>query len=228
MNRIESLWWRLVRFGFRLLYNEMAFSYDLVSQIVSLGAWRCWQRAALNHLPDDIGDGVVLEIAHGTGNLQLDMRRAGYHTIGYDLSPYMGRIAQRKLLNAHYTPHLARGMAQQLPFADESVAAVISTFPTDFIMQAGTLAEVRRILQSDGRFIIVPNGTFTGGGLLRNFLEWLYRITGQREDRTLPTIEAIFEGHGFAVDVFFEDCPRSRAQVVVLSKAQMPLPEPSR
>jgi hypothetical protein len=53
MRSAPSLWWRLVRFGFRLLYNEFAFSYDLVSKVVSLGAWRCWQQSALKHLNDD-------------------------------------------------------------------------------------------------------------------------------------------------------------------------------
>jgi hypothetical protein len=51
MKQLTGLWWRLVRFGFRLLYNEMAFTYDAVSAVVSLGEWRSWQRAALNFLP---------------------------------------------------------------------------------------------------------------------------------------------------------------------------------
>ncbi|MCZ7544410.1 MAG: hypothetical protein M5R40_13175 [Anaerolineae bacterium] len=45
---LERLWWALVRFGFRLLYNELAFTYDLVSRVVSLGQWRAWQRAAFS------------------------------------------------------------------------------------------------------------------------------------------------------------------------------------
>ena len=102
-----NLWWRLVRFGFRLLYNEMAFTYDWVSYAVSLGEWRCWQRAALKHLNVQSG-ARILELAHGTGNLQIDLHALGYHVLGYDLSPYMGQIAQRKL-NAHHLPaRLAR------------------------------------------------------------------------------------------------------------------------
>jgi ubiquinone/menaquinone biosynthesis C-methylase UbiE len=110
-----SLWWRLIGFGFRLLYNELAFTYDLVSYVVSLGAWRCWQKAALKHL--DITQGArVLELAHGTGNLQVDLNAAGYKVVGYDLSPYMGRIAERKIRRQNYPVRLARGRAQQLPF----------------------------------------------------------------------------------------------------------------
>src|SRR5215218_1335745 len=91
-----NVWWRLVRFGFRLLYNECTFLYDRVSAFVSFGAWRAWQRTALLYLPSPKA-GRVLELAHGTGDMQIDLRDAGYTSIGLDLSPYMGRITQRKL-----------------------------------------------------------------------------------------------------------------------------------
>lgn len=218
IDRLAAMWWRLVRFGFRLLYNEMAFTYDLVSEVVSLGSWRCWQKATLKHIPPAAKAGKILEIAHGTGNLQLDLNQAGYTTMGYDLSPYMGRIAQSKLKRAQHEAHLTRGMAQQLPFADEAFAVVISTFPTNFIVQSSTLSEVYRILEPRGRFIIVLNGEFTGQGILRDFLEWLYRITGQRDDDSNPSAEAVFGGHGFSVSTLVEPCSQSQAQVVILQK----------
>ncbi len=211
-----NLWWRLVRFGFRLLYNEMAFTYDWVSSVVSLGAWRCWQQAALKHLNVEAGK-LVLEIAHGTGNLQLDLREAGYRTIGYDLSPYMGRIAKSKLLRHGYVPNLIRGKAQQLPFPTQTVAAVITTFPTDFIVQQETLREVHRILEPAGQFIIVLNGVLTGAGVPGTGIEWLYRVTGQRSDTTM-NIGDFFASHGFDAEMIVEQCPRSIAQVIVARK----------
>ena len=211
-----NLWWRLVRLGFRLLYNEMAFTYDWVSYIVSLGAWRCWQRAALKHLKVDSGK-LVLEIAHGTGNLQLNLREAGYRTIGYDLSPYMGRIARTKLIRRGYPANLIRGQAQQLPFSAGSFAAVVSTFPTDFIVQAETLREVNRVLEADGQFIIVPNGALTGGGVSGAGIEWLYRITGQRGEKSTD-LGDYFGSFGFDAEMVIESCPRSIAQVIIARK----------
>jgi ubiquinone/menaquinone biosynthesis C-methylase UbiE len=215
---MSQLWWRLVRFGFRLLYNELAFTYDGVSWFVSLGSWRCWQRAALRHLGQPF-QGHILELAHGTGNLQLDLRAAGYSSIGLDLSPAMGRIASSKLTQCGYRPNLVRGQAQQLPFASASFSAVISTFPTDFILAPETLREVGRVLVPGGQFLIVPNGSLTGGDVLAGFIEWLYRITGQREGESQPwDVASHFEPYGFEARLVTQACPRSQAQVIVCQK----------
>jgi ubiquinone/menaquinone biosynthesis C-methylase UbiE len=216
VRKVSTAWWRLIRFGFRLLYNEMAFTYDFVSVVVSLGAWRCWQRAALKHLSVP-KDSLILELAHGTGNLQLDLHDMGYTSVGYDLSPSMGRIASAKLRNNSVAARLVRGKAQQLPFTDGVFAAVISTFPTDFIVAPDTLHEVYRVLQPDGQFVIVPNGILTGKGLTEAGLEWLYRVTGQREGGT-SSISTFFQQHGFEAESVYEHCPRSVAQVIVAKK----------
>jgi len=153
-------YWRLVKFGFRLLYNEMAFSYDLISWGVSLGEWRSWQRAALKHL--NVAPGAsVLELAHGTANLQIDLRTVGLNSIGCDLSPSMGRIARAKLVRQRIAPRLVRARAQALPFAAGSFPAIVSTFPTEFIVDPATVAEVYRVLRPGGRLVFVPAGRLT-------------------------------------------------------------------
>jgi ubiquinone/menaquinone biosynthesis C-methylase UbiE len=224
---ILNPWWRLVRFGFRLLYNEMAFTYDTVSKLVSMGAWRCWQRSALKHLHVS-PEARILELAHGTGDLQHDLFAAGYYPIGYDLSPYMGRITQRKLKRQGISPRLIRGKVQQLPFKDAVFDAILCTFPTDFIVERQTLSEVRRILRPGGTFVVVINGAFTGKGVVISLLEWLYRITGQRrrQDANPATGQSLtkmvyerflqnFTQNGFDAQLVEEPCPRSSAQLVV-------------
>jgi ubiquinone/menaquinone biosynthesis C-methylase UbiE len=213
---LSNLWWSLVKFGFRLLYNELAFTYDWVSYAVSLDAWRCWQRTALKHLKAEPG-ARVLELAHGTGNLQLDLHAAGYRVFGYDLSPYMGQITRRKLSKAKLPIRLAQGKAQQLPYAPGVFSAVISTFPTNFILQPDTLREVYRVLEPGGQFLIVPNGLLSAGGLTEAGIEWLYRITGQRGEGSMD-VTGFFGQYGFTVEVLQEACPRSVATVVKAEK----------
>ncbi|MEP7357866.1 MAG: methyltransferase domain-containing protein, partial [Anaerolineales bacterium] len=111
---------RFLQFSFGLLYNQFAWTYDLVSWMVSAGQWRSWQRAALPFLRGR----RVLEIAHGTGNLLLDLVSLGFQPIGLDLSPAMGRLAARKLKRRLGQPTLPvpllRASVAALPFAADS------------------------------------------------------------------------------------------------------------
>ena len=212
----QNLWWRLIRTGFRLLYNELAWTYDLVSWGVSLGHWRKWQRAAIEHLRVQRG-ASVLELAHGTGNTQLDMLAEGIHTIGLDLSPYMGRITRRKLFLAGHTPRLARGMAQHLPFPDRTFDAIISTFPTEFIVQPETLSEAYRVLKTGARLIVVPNGQLELTSLLARLIERLYIVTGQRNPWP-DAMEKPFIQAGFEVNILLEQLEGSKVWIAVAQK----------
>jgi ubiquinone/menaquinone biosynthesis C-methylase UbiE len=217
MRTIAKFWWGLIQFGFYVLYNQLAWTYDLVSKVVSLGQWHSWQLTALNYLNVESG-ARILELAHGTGDLEIDLHDAGYRVIGYDLSPYMGRIAQRKLKVRGINAKLVRGMAQKLPFPTGAFSAVVSTFPTNFIFAPETLQEVHRVLQPSGRLVIVPGGSLTGGSLAVRFIEWLYRITGQSGQEAYQPIIDFFNQNGFELQVIEEKLSRSRAWVFVATR----------
>src|SRR5882724_11353513 len=138
---------RFMRFAFGLLYDQLAWTYDLVSWVVSAGQWRAWQRSTLPFLPGR----PVLEVAHGTGNLLLDLASLGLEPVGLDLSPAMSRLASAKLKRRLGCPGLpmplVRASVQALPFASGSLASVVSTFPTDFITQDTVIAEFHRVLR---------------------------------------------------------------------------------
>ncbi len=212
-----GLWWKLVRFGFRLLYNEMAWTYDAVSYVVSLGQWRDWVRTSLRHLGCEPG-ADVLEVAHGTGNLLGDLLREGFNAVGLDLSPAMGRIARRKLLRCGLYPNLVRGDAARLPFRSGIFDAVVSTFPTEFIIRQGTLSELARVLRPGGRLVIVFGGILTGHDPISLALEWAYRVTGQRGPLPVDDVDGLFEAAGFKLDVACEELPRSQVWLAVATK----------
>ena len=228
----SRLWRRLVERGFYLLYNEMAWSYDLVSWVASLGEWRSWQQAALPFVTGE----RVLEIAHGPGHVLLALARQGYRVVGLDLSPHMGRQAERRLRRAGFTPHLVRGTAQALPFAPGSFDAVLSTFPTAFILEPPTIAAVYRVLQPGGRLVVVPEGHLTGRGPLQRLINWLYVITGQREgafavdeDEAWPAVsstvwqayQARMARQGFTLTLERRRRPRSMATVLIATKPSL-------
>ena len=148
---LEGLWPALVRWSFWLLYNRLSWTYDWVSQAVSLGQWRQWQRAALPELR-----GVqVLELASGTGSMLLDLAEKGFEPVGLDLSPWMVDLAQRKLAARGKAAGLVRGRAQQLPFDAHSFDSVLCTFPTAFILEPGVMREIARVLRPGGRLVVV-------------------------------------------------------------------------
>jgi ubiquinone/menaquinone biosynthesis C-methylase UbiE len=209
----------LIRFGFRLLYNELAWTYDLVSWGVSLGRWRAWQRAAIRHL--GVSDGAcVLEIAHGTGNLYIDMLADGLQPVGMDLSTYMGRIAARKLRRRGAPLRLVRANGLQMPFADGCFDAAVSTFPTEFIIEPETLREVHRTLRPGGRMVVVPNAQLAPITPPARFLEWLYQITGQRGPWPVGAQRA-FEEAGFEVWSVIEEMPDSQVWIVVARRNEI-------
>lgn len=208
--------WRLL---FRLLYNEFSFSYDRVSYAVSLGQWRDWQRAALRFLPA-ADAGLVLELAHGTGDLQLDLIRVGYRTVALDLSPKMGMLAKRKLRRAGLPAKLIRGDAFQLPCRSGSCAAIVSTFPTPFIFAQPVLAEMARVLIPSGRVAVVLVGQLQGGGLPQALIRRLYRLTGQRDDFHSPqAIADLITGDAFHVESKIARLPGSAVQLLILTKS---------
>lgn len=210
-----GLWKRLVSFGFRLLYHELAWGYDLVAWLVSFGQWRAWRETALPHL---VGQ-RILELGHGPGHLLVALAEGGFRSVGLDPSPQMGRLARRRLRRAGLALTLVRGRAQTLPFPSGAFDSVVATFPTPYIVDRATLAEVVRIVRPDGRLVIVAGARLTGRDPLSRLVEWFYFITGQRE--TTESWEAPFAAVGLAVRRVQVEMKRSQVWLLIAERATL-------
>lgn len=186
------LWTRIVAFGFRLLYNELAWLYDPVSWTVSLGQWRAWQRTALAFLP---AGSQVLEVGAGPGHLLADLLDAGHWPVGIDRSPAMVRQAGRRIRRKDLAIPFCRGDATTLPFAAQAFDAVVCTFPTPYIYDANWIRHLHRVLKKGGRLVIVEMASLRQRDPASRGLEWLYRITGQRGPA--PDLAEMLNGAGF-------------------------------
>ena len=209
--RIEQVRTALRRAACEALYGPFAWAYDRVSGMFFLGQWRRWQRAALLFLRGR----RILELGIGTGDLQLDLLRAGYDAFGIDLSMPMLRQAMGKWVVSGQVAgvgdarrgfrvyggateasnpqiscestgrmRVCRARAQALPFPDSCFDSVVSTFPSEYIIEGRTLAEVRRVLRAGGRLVIVPAGWLNPTGVRGRLFEAVSRLVyGRRDER---------------------------------------------
>jgi len=191
----------------------MAWTYDLVAWLVSFGQWKAWGRAAIPRLRGR----RVLELAHGPGHLLVAMRDAGFAPVGLDLSPQMGKLARARLHRGGVlAPPLVRARAQTLPFRAGSFDSVVSTFPTEFIVDLATLKEVARVIGREGRAVIVPGVVFSAS-LPARLLEWLYTVTGQQEPEPPGMASALAEA-GLTLERERERMGMAEALIAVATK----------
>jgi ubiquinone/menaquinone biosynthesis C-methylase UbiE len=208
---------RLIKFGFRLLYHELAFTYDTVAWLVSLGQWQAWGRTALSRVR-----GLrVLEIGHGPGHLLITLARSGHQPIGIDLSPQMIRLAQRNIQQAGMRVPQVRCCVQALPFRSGVFDSVVSTFPSDYIADVATLREVQRVTNERGRFIVVFGAQLIGREPSKLLIEWLYQLTGQRAAK-FDDEESIFDRVGMPARIETETIGASAVTLIVAEKVQKP------
>lgn len=225
----------LLRFFFYLLYHPFAFAYDLVATVVSVGRWKDW---VLSVVPFIEGN-RILEIGHGPGHLQRVLLSRNLFAVGIDESAPMGRLAKRNLkrflhpstssnsplgtYQSDYTQiKLTRGVAQHLPFQNESFDSIVATFPSEYFTDPHTLAEVKRCLSTGGRFVVLPVATFFGRGILDRIMGTLFRITGQHPVDPLnifaDRLKRPFEQAGFQVEIKGVEVKSSMVLIVIATK----------
>ncbi|MBI3164045.1 MAG: methyltransferase domain-containing protein [Chloroflexi bacterium] len=196
-----------MRFFYFLLYHPLAFTYDLVAWVVSFGKWNDW---VLSIFP--LIEGTrILELGHGPGHLQRFLLDRGLSPAALDESTQMGRLAKRRLGGKH---KLARGLAQSLPFPTDHFDTVVSTFPSEYIFEAETLAEIRRVLTPAGRLVILPVAFPSNG-----FLKWLYKVTGETpeelDNALKERVQQAFEKAGFEMEAQVKETKESRLVILL-------------
>ena len=208
---------KLMRFLFYHFYHAFAWTYDLVSWVVSVGRWRDWLLTALPY----IQGARVLELGHGPGHLQAALRKKGVTIFGLDESRQMGRMAFERLSRLGLPVALTRAHAQFLPFGAGCFDSVVTTFPTEYIFDRRTLDEILRVLRPGGRLVVVPMAWVGGGNLSDRAADWLFKVTRQSSPLTeslKARIQLPFADAGFRVRVEIVEKRLSTVLVIVAEK----------
>ncbi len=211
---------RFLRFFFHLLYHSLAWAYDLVAAVVSLGRWNRWTHTALDYLEGR----RILEMGYGTGHLMQTLLRRGYDAAGLDESRQMAIIAGRRLrrsLGKDAGLPLVRAVGAAIPFPPETFDTVVATFPAPYIGAPETLAEIQRVLRPGGRLVIVLAAYHTGRSLLERAQAWVFRVTGEspRFDPTLrERLLALFEHSGLKPQIEWREGHKEHILLVFARK----------
>jgi demethylmenaquinone methyltransferase/2-methoxy-6-polyprenyl-1,4-benzoquinol methylase len=180
----------------RVMFAEIAPSYDWLNHVLSMNIDKLWRRFVVNKLSDAISspDSIALDLCCGTGDLTLELSRRT-RVIGCDFCHPMLLIGRDKIASRRESPtkavFLAEGDALHLPFAREQFDAVTIAFGLrNLVNVEGGLVEILRVLKPGGRAAVLElsHPVFPP-------LRWAF---GFYFDHILPRIGAIVSGSSFA------------------------------
>ena len=169
---------KFVNWFLNLLYGRLAFFYNTVAYIVSMGDWYHWVFQIEKFL--DLSD-KLLEVGIGTGKLIERLDEKNFFIVGIDRSKQMLRIIRSKIQSNKINVCKADNLF--LPFRDHSFDKVLATFPSEYAFKNQFLLDVKRVLKSNGELIILMGVVFTQKGIVNNLFRHVYWISGQTKSK---------------------------------------------
>ncbi len=179
------------------MFARISGRYDLLNTVMTVGMHHWWRRRAAILATRDL-DGVVLDVATGTGDLAIALaRRPGMRqVIGLDFVPEMLHLARQKAQrrNSSKTSGFLQGDALALPFPDNAFACATCGFGLRNMGDVPkALAEMARVVQPGGRVVILEIVPRKSKGLAPWLINLYFRrvvpvlgrfLTGEREAYT--------------------------------------------
>lgn len=209
---------------FNLLYHSFSWTYDAVAFFVSLGRWQSWVKNALQFLEGT----KILELGFGPGHLQIDLAINGYIPFGIDESMFMAKQTLRRFnhritrFNPACPSRLVQGIAETLPFANDSFHSIVATFPTEFIFNTTTLTEIKRVLGPNGKLIVLLSAWPIAKNLIDKANLLLFRWTQQipPQDADLNSFIIPFNKAGFTAETRLISLDTSELLFIISTKPE--------
>jgi ubiquinone/menaquinone biosynthesis C-methylase UbiE len=108
-------------------------------------------------------DRDVLEVGAGTG-LNLAHYSPAARLVLLEPDPHMQRKLEERVHALGHPAEIVAGVAEELPFADESFDAVVATLVLCSVMDLDrALSEIRRVLRPGGRLLLIEHVRGQGG-----------------------------------------------------------------
>ena len=136
------------------MFDAIAPRYDLVNRIMTFRLDTRWRKLAVRKLALSRG-ARVLDLASGTGDLCVDLSKAGLHPLSFDMS--FGMLAAD-----HSNAPRVQADILRLPIASESVDGVTCGFALRNLVDLNVFFhEIARVTRSGGRIALLDVSTPT-------------------------------------------------------------------
>jgi demethylmenaquinone methyltransferase/2-methoxy-6-polyprenyl-1,4-benzoquinol methylase len=135
----------------RSMFDAIAPRYDMVNRIMTFRLDVSWRRTAVRQLALPPGS-TVIDLASGTGDLCIDLAKAGHRPLSFDLS--FGMLASDRSRSPRVQADILR-----LPLADGSVDGATCGFALRNLVELPAFfAELARVLRPGGRIALLDVG----------------------------------------------------------------------
>lgn len=135
----------------RQMFDAIAPRYDLVNRIMTFRLDVRWRRKAVRRLALPAGS-TVIDLAAGTGDLCIDLQKAGMRPISFDLS--FGMLAADRSGSPRVQADILR-----LPLPDGSVDGATCGFALRNLVELPAFfAELARVVRPGGRIALLDVG----------------------------------------------------------------------
>ena len=144
------------------MFDAIAFRYDRLNHLLSMGVDRQWRRKVVRRVKAS-HPSTILDLATGTGDLAILLARncPAAHVTGIDLSEQMLAIGRHKVMQAGLAERitLEQGDAENLPVTDNSFdAATVAFGVRNFENIEKGLSEIFRALRPGGAVYVLEFG----------------------------------------------------------------------
>ena len=172
------------------MFDSIAPTYDRLNHILSFGIDRSWRRRLVKKVVGSVqgnGSVKVLDVACGTGDVSMALKRQGMDVTGADISEKMLDIARVKAPDIEFV----YGNAAGLPFGDGTFDCVTIAFGIrNFDMRSQCIRELRRVLK-DGGILAIVEFSIPRNRLWRGLYTMYFK-------HVLPTIGRVISRQAYA------------------------------
>jgi demethylmenaquinone methyltransferase / 2-methoxy-6-polyprenyl-1,4-benzoquinol methylase len=156
----------------RAMFDRIAGLYDTMNSVMTAGLHHRWRSRAAD-LARVGPDSRALDVATGTGDLAIELRRRGAEVVGSDFSEGMLARARAKAGDVRWE----HGNALALPYGDDEFdAATVGFGARNFSDLGRGLAEMARVVRPGGRVVVLEITTPAKPPLSVFFSLWFDRV----------------------------------------------------